>query len=79
MEFYHGSCLAGGGDNLSAAIVEVDRSAKDCLSVDMLTEIFMLAEMPLSKHEIISIHRRLCKVSCSHAITSKALLTLLGL
>ena len=70
---------ADGGDALRAAIVEVDSHGSGNLSVEALAEVFERVKVPLTKHQVISIHRRLAKNSGSPEVATAALVHALGL
>jgi len=49
-----GHACVDGGDSLRAAVVEVDRSGSGLLSVDALMEVFRLAGVPLTNHQVLN-------------------------
>lgn len=65
---------ADGGDGIRAALVEVDSSASGKLPISALAEVFRLAAITLTLHQVISIHRRLSKSTGSLEISVGALL-----
>ena len=70
---------ADGGDGLRAALVEVTSSGLDNLSASQLTNVCSQARLPLTAHQVISIHRHLSRSPASTATSPEALLRFLGI